>query len=236
MIHKKKILAIIPARGGSKGIPRKNILELGGLPLIAWTIRAAQNSRYIDKVILSSDDIEISHIARQFNCEVPFIRPAELSGDKATTALVVLHALAEVGDSFDIIILLQPTSPFRTAQHIDEAIEQYVNGDLSSLVSVSALNKSPEWLFSLKSTNKLAPLFRDFQAVTRRQDSSKAYYLNGAIYIFNKTKFTANPCFIDDKTQAYIMDDFSSIDIDTVKDFNYAQYILTYTSSGVGAL
>lgn len=226
MIHKKKVLAIIPARGGSKGLPRKNILDLGGLPLIAWTIRAAQNSKYIDKVILTSDDAEICSIAEQYQCDVPFIRPKELASDTATTASVVLHALEQLDEAFELIVLLQPTSPFRTEQHIDEAIEYYEEHHSQSLVSVSSLTKSPEWLFNLDSNNKLMPLLAHFQTVTRRQDAQKAYYLNGSIYLFNKEQFMNHPCFIDENTEAYFMDEYSSIDIDSINDLNFARFLL----------
>lgn len=227
MINHKKILAIIPARGGSKGLPRKNVLDLGGMPLISWTIKAAQNSKYIDRVILSSDDSEICAVARDYKCDVPFIRPDELASDTADSASVVLHALEQVGDGYDIVILLQATSPFRNEKNIDAALEQFVYNDKRSLVSVAQLNKSPEWLFELNSSaNTLSPLYQGDKVVTRRQDSRHAYYLNGAIYIFDKQYFISHRKFIDEHTLAYVMETSSSIDIDSIEDLNYARFKL----------
>lgn len=224
MLHSKKILAIIPARGGSKGLPGKNILELGGLPLISWTIKAAQESQYIDRVILSSDDAEIAAVARAYQCEVPFVRPQELATDTADAVSVMLHAIELEGADFDIIVLLQPTSPFRNAECIDAALEQYEQQQATSLVSVAQLDKSPEWLYRLNvQNNTLIPLLAQDKPVVRRQDSQPAYYLNGALYIFDKNYFIQTQGIIDESTQAYIMDSKRSLDIDTREDFEYAQ-------------
>lgn len=224
MIDLKKILAIIPARGGSKELPRKNVLDLGGSPLISWTINAAKNSKYIDRVILSSDDEEIFTVAKEYGCEVPFVRPAELASDTADSASVVRHAIEQVGSSYDIIVLLQPTSPFRGENHIDAALEQYISKDALSLVSVASLNKSPEWLFWLNAeTTTLSGVLKSENINTRRQDASTAYYLNGAIYIFDKNYFMENNAFMDKHSQAFIMDSRFSLDIDTREDFNLAK-------------
>jgi N-acylneuraminate cytidylyltransferase len=227
MINNRRVLAIIPARGGSKGLPRKNILDLGGIPLISWTIRAAQNSKYIDRVILSSDDEEICTVARNYNCEIPFTRPAELATDTADSVSVVSHALESEGQFFDIIVLLQPTSPFRSVNDIDGALEQFICNNASSLVSVTNLSKSVEWLYFLDSdSDKLDKVYQSDKQVIRRQDSRKAYFLNGAIYIFEKQFFIEHKRFIDEYTQAYVMGIESSLDIDTKEDLNYARYML----------
>jgi CMP-N,N'-diacetyllegionaminic acid synthase len=229
MIKNKQVLAIIPARGGSKGLPGKNIMELGGKPLISWTIHAAQKSKYIDRVILSSDDAEICATAGYYGCEVPFTRPEELATDAADSASVVLHALEQMErkDSFDIIVLLQPTSPFRNERHIDEALEQFVDGDALSLVSVNALNKSMEWLFVINQQNHtLQRLGQTGRLATRRQDLPPIYALNGALYLINKEHFMKTQRFIDELTQAYIMESKASVDIDTQEDFDYARFIL----------
>lgn len=227
MINQKSILAIIPARGGSKGLPRKNVMELGGMPLLSWTIQAAKRSKYVDRVILSSDDEEICAVAKDYDCDVPFIRPSELASDTSDSASVVSHALEQAGTGFDIIILLQPTSPFRNEKNIDDALEQFVYNEALSLVSVAQLNKSPEWLFSLNSeNNRLSQLFLNNGLVTRRQDSQKAYFLNGAIYIFDKNYFIKSNRFIDEHTLAYVMETSASLDIDTIEDFNYARFKL----------
>jgi N-acylneuraminate cytidylyltransferase len=125
VINGKRVLAIIPARGGSKGLPRKNILPLGGLPLIGWSVNAALNSKYVDRVILSSDDEEVCTVAQELGCDVPFKRPSELATDTANTASVVSHAVGQCGDGYDIILLLQPTSPLRTVTDVDNALELF---------------------------------------------------------------------------------------------------------------
>lgn len=227
MLKDKKILAIIPARGGSKGLPGKNILPLGGRPLISWTIEAAHKSQYIDRVILSSDDEQIAAVAKDYACDVPFTRPTELACDSTDSVSVVVHALEQVGTGFDIIILLQPTSPFRNAQNIDAALELFSEKKALSVVSVAALDKSPEWLYRItQEQNTLQPLLQDEAIVSRRQDSLSAYYLNGAIYVFDKNYFLQHKRFIDDQTQAYIMEANSSLDIDTKEDFMHAQLTL----------
>src|SRR5690606_9725040 len=129
MFGDKKVLGLITARGGSKGIPRKNIKLLGGKPLIAWTIDAALKSRYIDRLILSSDDNEIISIAKSLNCDVPFVRPSELATEISSSMDVVLHALDHVGEFFDFLLLLQPTSPFRTSEDIDAIIESCIKNN-----------------------------------------------------------------------------------------------------------
>jgi len=133
-----KILGLIPARGGSKGIPRKNIKPLGGKPLIAYSIEAGLKSRYLDKVLVSTDDEEIAQVARQYGADVPFIRPAELARDDTPTLPVIQHALrflADKGETYDAVCLLQPSSPFRTPAFIDAAIEKYVRSGADSLVT-----------------------------------------------------------------------------------------------------
>lgn len=224
MIDGKKILAIIPARGGSKGLVGKNILPLGGLPLIVWSINAAKNSKYIDRIILSSDDMSIHTVAREYGCDVPFIRPAELATDTADSISVIAHAVDMVGEAYDIIILLQPTSPFRNEKHIDAAIELYAKNTVSTLVSVTELDKSPEWIYWLDAEdNTLSPLYSSEKVVSRRQDSRKAYVLNGAIYVFDKGYFVNFKKLINPFTLAYVMDKDSSIDIDSKEDLIFAQ-------------
>ena len=158
MIKGKKILGIIPARGGSKGIPKKNIKSLLGIPLIAWTIKEAQKSKYIDKLILSSEDKEIISIAKKYGLEVPFLRPKELSRDDTIPIEVTLHALKQC-PGFDLIVVLQPTCPLRIVEHIDSTIQKLIDLDAPACVSVSLPNKSPYWMYKIDSKERLVTLF-----------------------------------------------------------------------------
>jgi len=227
MINGKKVLAIIPARGGSKGLPRKNILPLGDMPLIAWSIKAAKDSNYVDRVILSSDDDEISSVAASYGCDVPFKRPDLLADDKATSVDVVSHAIENCGDNYDIVILLQPTSPFRTSENIDSALEKFISSSAKSVVSVTESDKSPEWMYWLNESDScLDPITPKLEQATRRQDTKAAYVLNGAIYIMDKKHFLETHAFVDLSTVAYVMDSKLSIDIDTKFDFEIAKLVL----------
>ena len=148
MIDNKKILAIIPARGGSKRLPRKNILNLAGKPLIAWTIEAALGSKYIDDVIVSTDDNEISTVAKKYGAKVPFIRPDKFSSNHASSISVVLHAIEffqKADERYDYVVLLQPTSPLRTVKNIDESIELLQQKKCDAIVSVCNVDHSPLW-------------------------------------------------------------------------------------------
>src|SRR5262245_50403921 len=147
MIDSQKILALITARGGSKGLPRKNVLDLAGKPLLAWSVEAARASRYIDRLILSSDDDEIMDVAKQYGCEVPFRRPKDLATDGAPTSPAVVHALDAIGEAFDYVVVLQPTSPLRTAADIDGAIELCHVRRASTCVSMTETSKPSEWMY-----------------------------------------------------------------------------------------
>ena len=152
-----KVLAVIPARGGSKGLIRKNILDLAGLPLIAWTIKAAKESQIISNVILSSDDDEIIEVAKRFDCEVPFKRPSHLATDNATSVDVLAHAIKDYS-SYDFVIMLQPTSPLRTSIDIDAAFELMTSLNAKSCVSVCQTSKTPYWMYSLSNDGVLENL------------------------------------------------------------------------------
>lgn len=160
MFNGKSILAIIPARGGSKGIPKKNIIGLGGKPLITWTIEEAKKSKYIDRLILSSDDLEIMDVARKWGCEVPFRRPASLAKDTSISIDSVLHAVRKLKESYDYMILLQPTSPMRSSKDMDGAIEKCISSGADSCVSVLKPKKSPFWSYSIDSKGRLVPLIK----------------------------------------------------------------------------
>jgi N-acylneuraminate cytidylyltransferase len=224
VINGKRFLGIIPARGGSKGVPGKNIRPVGGKPLIAWTIEAARSSKYLDRVVLSSDDASIASIALAHTCEVPFIREPNLATDTASTIDVVLDALTRC-PGYEWVVLLQPTSPLRSADDIDRAIEQCLELGAPACVSVCLARESPYWMFNVGQTARLTPLLPDVKA-TRRQDLPSAYSLNGAIYVAEVDWLSRERRFVTSETVAYVMPAERSIDIDTETDFLILKFLL----------
>ena len=176
----KKVLAIIAARGGSKGVPGKNIKDICGLPLLAWTILAANKSKYINRLILSSDDEKIISVAEHYGCEVPFVRPAYLAEDDSTSSDVVIHAISALNEEYDFVVLLQPTSPLRTAEDIDNTIDLVLNSKSLCAVSVSPVDKPPQWMYEVSETGVLVPVVKNAKIPTRRQDAPKLVMPNGA--------------------------------------------------------
>lgn len=225
MIEGKKILAIIPARGGSKSVPRKNIKLLGGRPLIAWTINEAKKSAYIDRLIVSTDDEEIAGVARKYDCEVPFLRPAELAQDHTPGIDPVLHAL-EIIPGFDYVILLQPTSPLRKVVDIDGCIERCIHERAKSCVSVTLADKSPYWMYSMNEKDVLEPLIDNKVTFTRRQDTPNIYTLNGAVYVAESGWLQLTHSFLAEETIGYIMPKERSVDVDTPLDLLIAEALL----------
>lgn len=221
---KPKILAIIPARGGSKGVPRKNIRDLAGKPLIAWTIEEAKKSRYIDRLILSSEDDEIIEVAKQYGCEVPFKRPLELAQDDTPGIEPVLHAIEQC-PGYDYVVLLQPTSPLRTAEDIDGCIEKLLNSDADFCVSVTEPEKSPYWMYTLEG-ERMVPLLPQEELVVRRQDLPKVYALNGAVYVGKSSEVKKSKAFLTENTVAFEMVAEHSFDIDTELDFKICEVLI----------
>jgi len=229
-------LAIIPARGGSKGLPRKNVRLLGGIPLIAHTIRAALRSR-IERVVVSTDDEEIAKIAKGWGAEVPFLRPLEYAGDSSTSLSVLLHALRflEEKESYaaDYVVFLQPTSPFRNARHINEALEKHLHSGKKSLISVTDVQEfHPYFMFSIDNGGNLEPLFILENRPLRRQDLPAFYRINGAIYISSRSYYDNLPedaaIFDWASLAAYVMDAPSSVDINDYLDFQKAELMLKH--------
>ena len=183
MFEDKKILAIIPARGGSKGVPRKNIRELCGKPLIAWTIAEAAKSRYIDRCIISTEDDEIAMIAKKWGGEVPFMRPIELAQDGTPGIDPVLHAISKLPE-YDYVVLLQATSPMRTVEDIDGCIEKCLNEGAESCVSVVEADNSPYWMYTFEDKDIIKPVLTITEEQSyQRQKLPKVYQLNGALYV-----------------------------------------------------
>ena len=227
MIDGKKVLAVVPARGGSKRLPTKNILMLSGKPLIAWSIEAGLSSKYVDRVIVSTDDQEIANISKQWGADVPFIRPDELASDSATTMDTIVHALNSVdnaAETYAYILLLQPTSPLRTSAHIDEAVELMVERSADSVIGVSEVLHPYEWSNTLPENLSMDDFISKEAYFTRSQDFPKRYQINGAIYLIKKDSMLLSGRMISDiNSVAYIMDKLYSIDIDDEYDFLLAE-------------
>jgi CMP-N,N'-diacetyllegionaminic acid synthase len=214
----KTFLAIIPARGGSKRLPRKNILDLCGKPLIAYSIEAGLKSKYIDKVIVSSDDDEILTISKKYSAKT-ILRPEELANDTATTFDAIKHTIDNF-EKYDYIVLLQPTSPLRNEKHIDEAIELLESKNADAVVSVCEMDHSPLWSNVLPEDGNMNNFLRDEILNKCSQDLEKYYRLNGAIYICKTDKLLENKgFFFKENIFAYKMNRKNSIDIDEEIDF-----------------
>ncbi len=226
MYKGKKIAALITARGGSKGIPKKNIIKLCGKPLIHWTVESAMKSIYIDKIFLSTDSDEIINSVKKFPVEVPFKRPKNLSTDKATSTKVILHFInwmKKNNNEFDTLLLLQPTSPFRKSEHIDGSIKKFINNkEALSLISVTENNKSPYLSRKVTAKGYIENLFK-VGSEKRRQEIPVTYYINGAIYIISTNNFEKYKTFQTSKTLSYLMPYYSSIDIDEPMDLKIAE-------------
>lgn len=225
MIERHKILGLIPARGGSKGIPRKNIRPLGGKPLIAWTTEEAKKSKYIDRLVVSTDDHEIADTARRWGADVPFIRPAELASDTARGIDVVLHALRELPD-FDAVVLLQPTSPFRSVEDIDYGLEIWAS-TRGPVVGLTAASKSPYWMYQLSDDGRLTELLHKPERASNRQSLPQVYVINGAVYVGSCASLSEIRSFVTSETRGLQMPRHRSIDLDTEVDWDYAEWILT---------
>lgn len=221
MIGERKVLAVITARGGSKGLPGKNIRPLGGLPLIGWTIQAAKASRYVDRIILSSDDPAIMAVATDLGCDVPFVRSSALASDDATSVDVVLDALERV-PGYDVVVLLQPTSPLRNADDIDGTIALLQSA--SSAVSATPALTHPWLTYRPDASGLLSPYVDHASTGFRRQDFPPALTLNGAVYAADVAWLNRAKSFVrGGQTQVWTMPPERSIDIDTLEDFQDAE-------------
>lgn len=235
MIGEHRIIAAILARGGSKGLPGKNIIDLGGKPLLAWTVEAALESETIDTVVVSTDYEDIREAGLVAGAEAPFLRPAELAGDKAHTPDATKHVVdyyeEEMGKTYDIVITLQPTSPFRTGKHIDEAVEQFVaDPTLDSLISVKKQEYPPWWMFQFEG-NRLVPAFHFQDGVNvfnlERQQFPSVYRPNGATYVTWVRYLAETGSIVNPQNNGYYeMSMEDSVDIDTPADYYAAQYEL----------
>jgi CMP-N,N'-diacetyllegionaminic acid synthase len=234
MFNGQKILAIIPARGGSKGLPGKNIRSLAGKPLIAWSIEAATASSYIDKTIISSDCPDICRLAKQFGADVPFLRPAELATDEAKGIDATLHAidwLKKNGESYQLIIILQPTSPLRTTEDIERSIERYANSTAKAIVSVCKVEHHPWWSNTLPEDGNMGQFLRPEALNSNRQELPNYYRLNGAIYLSEVDYLRKHRSCLGPETLAYEMPTEQSVDIDSLIDFKLAEILISERNS-----
>lgn len=235
MSTKKSILGVITARGGSKGIPGKNIKPLLGKPLIWYTIEAAQKAGVFNRLIISTDDEKIAEVAKSYGCEVPFIRPKELAEDATPHLPVLQHAVQflkkKENSEPDYVMILQPTSPLRQPFHIKEAVDLISKERADSLVSVSLVPKHfhPNWQF-VKDANNRLKIFTGEKVkniTRRRQDLSDTYFKNGVIFLFKTELLFANaPSIYGDDVLAYVMDEKYNVNIDSPEEWDLAEMAL----------
>lgn len=233
MIRGKNILAVITARKGSKRLVGKNMLNLGGKPLISWTIEEALKSKYLDNVIISTDDLDIINLFQKYNgINIPFIRPKELSSDDTSSVDVILHALDFYklkNENFDYVMMLQPTSPLRKSEDIDNSIEE-LSEEIKSVISVCETEHSPLWSNKLPSNNSMKNFLPKQIRNLRSQDLPIYYRLNGAIYISSVKYLIEQNGFLGDQSKAYIMPIERSVDIDTKADFDLCKITINENS------
>lgn len=228
MLRSKKVLILIPARGGSKRIPHKNRRLLRGKPLISYVIKAACGSRYADRILVSTDDTKIARIAEKCGAEVPFLRPKRLSGDRASTVAVVGHALEYLkneGWQTDIVVVAQPTSPLVQSSDIDNAIQTLLSSHAHTCVSVAEISERPEWMFQ-----KIGKKWEQYAPVKLRRPSQelpRLFRLNGAVYAALVPFVLRTNELIDTKnTTAIVMPKARSLDIDTEEDWKVADALI----------
>ena len=228
MYKDKRFLAIIPARAGSKGIKDKNIIDLCGKPLIAYSIEAAIKSKYIDRVVVSTDGENIANVAKNYGADVPFLRPKYLAADTAKTIDTVVHCIEELkrqGDEYDYVVLLQPTQPLRESFHIDEAIELILDKNAEGLVSICKVKEHPILMRTLNEDRTMKTLLNS-SSTKRRQEFEEFYRVNGVIYINKINENLNRDTSLNDNKLPYIMDEKYSVDIDEFLDVKIAKLMI----------
>lgn len=236
MIEGSKVLGLVVARGGSKGLPGKNVRDLCGKPLIGWTIDTARAARCLDAVVVSTEDTTIAEVASRHGAEVPFIRPSALASDTASSVDVVVHAidvLASAGRTFDIVALLEPTSPLREPGDIDGAVARLVESGAGSIVSVCRAEVThPAFMYRLGAGAHLTPFLDRQPNGLRRQELEPVYYLEGTIYASRVTVLKDRRSFYHNDTIAYEVPKWKSIEIDDFDDFLMAEAIAKHKGLG----
>lgn len=230
MYQGKKIIAIIPARSGSKGLPNKNIKKLNGIPLIAYSIECAKSCEFIDEVFVSTDSQEYANIALKYGASVPFLRPENISNDKSQAYDYVSHCIesyvVKFGYEFDYFIVLQPTSPIRKVYHIMDVVKMLIDQKLDSVVSVCKADHIPQIFNHLPENESMYMFYKDDKNSFNRQDFGEYYKLNGSIYAMKVSEFIKHKSYYIENSKAYIMDKKFSIDIDDELDFFMAEKLL----------
>lgn len=231
MLNEKKFLGIIPARSGSKGLPGKNVRVLNGKPLIAWTIEQALNSIFIDDVIVSTDSSEIAQVAEDYGASVPFLRPANLSKDESPTSDAVLHVLEEMekrGRTYSFVILLEPTSPLRASNDIDNAIKLIAqSNDAVGLVSVGEVHmEHPSIVKEINQAGFVESYVKGIKQIHQRQQADKAYFPYGVAYISKISEYRRTRTFYSSKTIPYFIERWQNYEIDDAIDFMIVEQIL----------
>jgi CMP-N,N'-diacetyllegionaminic acid synthase len=235
VIDNLSVLALIPARGGSKGLPGKNILPVAGRPLLAWTIHAARASRYIDRLVLSSDDSAIIAVAEQEGCEVPFRRDVALATDEVSSVDVVIDAIERL-PSHDVVVLLQPTSPLRVAADIDATLETLFRCDADACVTVRPAEEHPYWTFRIADSGHITPYCTPADRIPeQRQQLPMAWCLNGAVYAARIPWFLRTRTFISAQTVGQPMPAERSADIDTNADLELVECLLRERTAATSA-
>jgi N-acylneuraminate cytidylyltransferase len=225
MIYGKSVLAIIPARGGSKGLPGKNIRLLKDKPLIAWSIELAQQCDYIDALVVSTDDPKIAQVAADFGARPPFMRPAELATDTAGSRDVLLHALEQEDQHFDLVVLLQPTTPLRTMATLTAAIELCAETS-KTVISVSENSKPLAWMFYREEHGIRFVVKDGISNLARRQVHEPVYYVDGNVYCWPIEELLNRPALFDENTLTVVSGAHEAVDIDTIHDFHYCEFLI----------
>ena len=233
MYQQKRILGLVVGRGGSKGIPRKNIRLLAGKPLIAHSVLPGKESKYIDRLIVSSDDVEIIEVAKSYGAEAPFVRPAELASDTAKALPVIQHAVQfceeQEGKKYDFIVYLEPTGPLRIVEDIDGAIEKAVQNNADSVVGLMELEDANPVRVKKIVNGRIEPFCIPEPEGLRRQDQDKAYLRNGSVYVFRRDNVVENNSLWGNDSRPYVMPRERSVNIDEESDFLVAEYFLKKT-------
>lgn len=224
------MIAIIPARGGSKGVPKKNIKLIDGKPLIYYTIEAAKKSKAVSRIIVSTDCLEIASVAKKLGAEVPFLRPEYLATDTSKAIDAYLYTIEKINNdenqNINEFMVLLPTSPLRTSEDIDLAVKLFKDKKADTVISVVEATHPPTWYKKISTKGVLLDFFEEVDNSLNRQEAQKTYLPNGAIYIFNYNKLKENNSYYNDNTFPYIMSVETSIDIDTLVDFKLAELLI----------
>jgi CMP-N,N'-diacetyllegionaminic acid synthase len=226
-----RVVALVPARGGSKGIPRKNIRLLAGKPLLQYTIEAARSARLVDRIVLTTDDTEIAEVGRRLGIDVPFLRPVELAGDATPTLPVVEHALRwleAAGDRFDAVAILQPTSPLRSATLIDDCIELLERSKADTVMTVLPVpaEHNPHWVFFQDSAGLLRLSTGERAPIARRQELPPAFHREGSVYVTRRDVVLGEGAILGSRVMGFPVDPGRSVNLDETKDWERAERLL----------